>query len=94
MKSTLPFSEMIRQLIIFRTVCFAGSESTTEQVPVSSVVLASKSEVFLKMFSNGTLESEKNRPITIKLSSHGKESLEMLRKMKHSESLEWQAMGG
>jgi hypothetical protein len=94
MKSTLPFSEMIRQLIIFRTVCFAGSESTTEQVPVSGVVLASKSEVFLKMFSNGMLESEKNRPITIKLSSHGKESLEMLWKIKHSESLEWQAMGG
>jgi hypothetical protein len=44
-----------------------------EQVPVNSAILASKSPVFLKMLLSGMLESEKDRPVAIKLGSQAGE---------------------
>ncbi|GAQ81305.1 hypothetical protein KFL_000760340 [Klebsormidium nitens] len=52
-----------------------------EDVPINSAILASKSSVFLNMLSSGMAESDKDRPVIIRMSSNDEKGafLRMLR---------------
>lgn len=65
-------SKSVWAALEFLEPSFAGPESSTQKVPVNTAVLASRSPVFRKMFSSGMLESERDRPVIIKMSSQGK----------------------
>jgi hypothetical protein len=50
-------------------LCSLTEEATEEEkIPVSSAILAAKSNVFFSMLTSGMAESDKDRPIIIKLS--------------------------